>query len=33
MEPSTIAAPTGWFHVTVSDRIVTPRMVEKIGIT
>src|SRR3954467_14152261 len=33
IEPSTIAAPAGSFHVTDSDRIVTPRIVEKIGIT
>jgi len=33
MEPSTIAAPAGWFQLTVSDRIATPRNVEKIGIT
>ena len=33
IEASTIAAPTGWFHVTDSDRIVTPSSVEKIGIT
>jgi hypothetical protein len=33
MEASTIAAPAGWFQVTVSERIATPRTVEKIGIT
>ena len=27
IDASTMAAPAGWFHVTDSDRIVTPRMV------